>query len=118
MGATGVSPSARWPCPSSGPPVRRRWLSEPVAAAAPGVRSGVTLLPLPEPRASVVVSGVPRVTPPSAIAASDTAPAATKANRRPREAERSDSCLCRSWIRKPRPDEEGGSTEACVRAGT
>jgi len=47
------------------------------------------LAPVP-PRASAAASvGVPVVTPPSAIAASDTAPAATKANRMPREAERS-----------------------------
>ncbi len=90
-----------------------------MAAAEPGVRIGVTLLPLPEPRASVLVSGVPRVTPPRASAASDTAPAAAKAIRRPREAERSDSCLPTSWIRKPaRPWEEADRTGACGRAGT
>ncbi len=93
VGAMGTSPICRWPCPSSGPAApRRRCDSGAVAAPAPGVRIGVTLLPGPEPtRASVVSPGAPVDIPPSAIAASDTAPAATNANRSPREADRSAS---------------------------
>ncbi len=89
VGAVAVSPSIdRWlvPCASSGPVPRRRPVSG-VTAPAPCVRAGVTPAP---PRASAAVSpGVTVATPPSAIAASETAPAATNANRMPREAERS-----------------------------
>ncbi|CAM5603289.1 hypothetical protein SGLAM104S_01534 [Streptomyces glaucescens] len=86
VGAAGVPPSMRppTPCASRGPTARRRWLSGTAAVPAPGERSGVTLLPAP-PRASGS-PGATVVTPPSAIAARDTAPAATNANRRPREA--------------------------------
>lgn len=53
-------------------------------APAPCVRAGVTLLPLPWARVSAS-TGVTVETPPRAIAASDTAPAATNASRSPRE---------------------------------
>lgn len=84
VGAAGVFRSTPWPpCERSGPADRRR--EEPSGTAAPAALDGVTLLPAP-PRASVVWSiGADPVTPPSAIAASDTAPAATNANRRLRD---------------------------------
>lgn len=92
VGATPLWPSVRSPCASSGPTDRRRCDSGAVAAPAPGGRVGVTLLPVPEsPRAAVVSPVVPVDTPPSATAASDTAPAAAKAKRSPREADRSAS---------------------------
>lgn len=92
VGATGPLPSARSPWASTGPTDRRRPDSGAVGLPVPWERDGVTLLPAPAPpRASGVSPGIPVDTPPSATAASDTAPAAAKANRSPREADRSAS---------------------------
>src|SRR5690606_37910403 len=111
VGAAGGSTSRPWPIIGAGP--RRRWDSGAVAAPVPWVRAGVTLLPLPEPRTSASGTMLD-VTPPRATAARDTAPAATNANRSPREAGRSVSWRLTSWMRKPRLP---GSAGPCGRAG-
>src|SRR5690606_10834342 len=102
-GGSGGGPRPRPPSSAragAGAGPRRRWDSGAVAAPVPWVRAGVTLLPLPEPRTSASGTMLD-VTQPRATAARDTAPAATNANRSPREAGRSVSWRLTSWMRKP-----------------
>ncbi len=99
------------------PPPRRLTALAPFSARV-SASSGETLFPAPSARSEGSGPESSGSVPPSAMAASETAPAAAKAKRRPRQGERSAS-RATSCMRKTEPPGPPGSTavEPCA-AGT